>query len=74
MMFDGPLVFASIGLGILFLSPKPDALRPEGVAALVVFAVPGIVLAVPLALAFLSTLTLLFSFVLALLRCCCWVW
>ena len=66
-LFLWPLVFASIGLGILFLSPKPDALRPEGVAALVVFAVPGIVLAVPQSLALLSTLTLLFSFLLALM-------
>jgi len=63
-----PLVFATIALAILFLSPNPEALPPQGIAALVVFSFPGILLCVPIALGLLGTLTLLFSFGLAMVE------
>ena len=54
-MVQWPLLFASIGLGLLFLAPDPDEVSPHYVAALAVFAMPGLLLLAPAFQAFAYT-------------------
>jgi len=60
-----PLLFSTVGLGLLFLSSSAAPLPAWRVAVLALFAVPGILLFVPSLIAFLATLTILFTFALA---------
>ena len=59
--FTWPLFFSLLGIGISFLFPEERPAAPGRVAALVVFALPGILIIAPLIYAFFSAITALFG-------------